>query len=105
MVLYILAGIFVFIVFWQAPILFFFSLGMLIPVGATLFYHRKCFGGLLEFPYFYETYPQFALDHSRGIAGVTVPKLGPFFKLLVSPFRGIFFYSPFLIFIFPGIFK
>lgn len=88
---------------FKAPFLFF--CGAAVLGGVTLFYHGKCFGGPFQFPYYFETYPQFALAHSRGIAGVTGPRLGPLVKLLISPFRGIFFYSPFLIFAPAGFYR
>lgn len=81
----------------QAPIMVTFLLGLAIPVGGALYYNNNCFGGLFQFPYFYETYPRFALEHSRGLAGITIPRLGPLLSLLFSPYRGIFFYSPFLL--------
>ena len=81
----------------RAPIMVTFLLGLAIPVGGALYYNYSCFGGIFQFPYFYETYPRFALEHSRGLAGITIPRLGPLIALLFSPYRGIFFYSPFLL--------
>ncbi len=83
-----------------------FFLGAVIPVGFTLYYHWQCFGGPFQFPYYHETYPAFAIAHQEGIAGVVFPasreELLRFFdrlwRLLVSPYRGLFFYSPFLVF-------
>jgi len=97
-VLVLAAGIvFLLVASRGAPILVTFLVGMAVPVGGTLYYNYKCFGGILQFPYFYETFPKFALEHSHGLAGITFPRLGPFLALLFSPYRGIFFYSPFLL--------
>lgn len=101
------------IIFWQTPALFFFLLGLLLPVAATLFYHKSCFGGVFQFPYYFETYQPFAVAHREGIAGVILPEsmaefrgqLSALGQLLISPYRGLFFYSPFLLFSFSGIFK
>ncbi len=91
----------------------FFLLGTALPTGLTLYYHNLCFGGPFQFPYYHETYPAFALAHQRGIAGVSLPtgpeELRQFLirlrRLLISPYRGIFFYSPFLVFGIIGIIK
>jgi len=89
----------------RGPRLLLFFLGAAIPAGFTLYYHSRCFGGPLQFPYYHETYPAFALVHQRGIAGVALPAnpeellqfLDRLWRLLVSPYRGLFFYSPFLL--------
>ncbi|MDP8215415.1 MAG: hypothetical protein RAO92_02705 [Candidatus Euphemobacter frigidus] len=89
----------------RAPKLLLFFLGCAIPVGVTFYYHWKCFGGPLQFPYYHETYRLFTIAHQRGIAGVSFPgslhelggQLSALFQLLISPYRGLFFYSPFLL--------
>lgn len=89
----------------RGPRMLLFFLGAALPAGFTLYYHGRCFGGPLQFPYYHETYPAFALAHQQGIAGVALPgnraelllflrRLG---QLLISPYRGLFFYSPFLV--------
>ncbi len=90
----------------RGPGLVMFFLGAALPVGFTLYYHDQCFGGPFQFPYYHETYPDFALAHQRGIAGVALPGnpeevirfLDRLWRLLASPYRGLFFYSPFLVF-------
>lgn len=89
----------------RAPTNLMFFLGAALPVGVTFYYHLKCFGGLFQFPYYHETYQQFAIAHQQGIAGVTFPgslqelsgHLSALLQLLISPYRGLFFYSPFLL--------
>lgn len=89
----------------KAPTNLMFFLGAALPVGFTFYYHMKCFGGLFQFPYYYETFQQFAVAHQQGIAGVTFPgslrelggHLSSLLQLLISPYRGLFFYSPFLL--------
>ncbi len=90
-----------------------FFLGAVIPVGFTLYYHWRCFGGPFQFPYYHETYPAFAIAHQEGIAGVVFPAgreellrfLDRLWRLLVSPYRGLFFYSPFLVFSMSGMIR
>ena len=90
-----------------------FLLGLAIPAGVVFYYHRQCFGGVLRFPYYFVTDPVCAAEHSRGMSGVFLPEnmsefanqLRALLNLLFSSFRGIFFYSPFLIFGIAGIFK
>jgi len=93
----ILLFVYLVAVFRNLKAAFLFICGAALLGGVALFYHARCFGGPFRFPYYFETYPQFALDHSRGLAGVTWPRPGPLLKLLISPFRGIFYCSPFLI--------
>ncbi|MEA1926886.1 MAG: hypothetical protein U9N73_01665 [Candidatus Auribacterota bacterium] len=91
----------------------FFLIGLAIPLSATGYYHWKCFGSVISFPYYYVTDPVCALEHSQGLSGITFPlSPGEFFRqlsaliqLLFSPFRGLFFYSPFLLFGVAGIVK
>jgi len=93
------------IAIFRAPTNLIFFLGAALPVGFTFYYHLKCFGGLFQFPYYYETFQQFAVAHQQGIAGVTFPgsfqelggHLSALLQLLISPYRGLFFYSPFLL--------
>ncbi len=97
----------------RAPSLLFFFLGAAPLAGITLYYHWKCFGGPLQFPYYFESYRQFAVAHQAGIAGVSFPSnlsdLGTRFsillQLLISPYRGLFFYSPFLLLGISGMIK
>lgn len=89
----------------RAPTNIMFFLGAALPVGVTFYYHLKCFGGIFQFPYYHETFLQFAIAHKQGIAGVTFPgslselggHLSALLQLLISPYRGLFFYSPFLL--------
>ncbi len=103
----------VFFLLWKAPILIAFILGALLPVAVTFYYHSKCFGGILQLPYFFETYGPFAAAHREGIAGVVFPAdiaqlrnfFSSFLQLLISPYRGLFFYSPVLLLGISGIIK
>ncbi|MCX6348943.1 MAG: hypothetical protein NTV79_05515, partial [Candidatus Aureabacteria bacterium] len=95
--LYILGALYLLILSWKARVLFLFLFGLAAPVGIAFFYHNRCFGGPFNFPYYFETYQEFFLAHSRGIAGVTVPRFDLILQLLFSPFRGLFYYSPILL--------
>lgn len=89
----------------RSPTNLMFFLGAALPVGVTFYYHLNCFGGLFQFPYYHETFQKFAIAHQQGIAGVTFPgslrelggQLSSLLQLLFSPYRGLFFYSPFLL--------
>ncbi len=96
-VLYGLGGVYLLLLSWKGRVAFLFLFGLAVPVGIALFYHNRCFGGPFNFPYYYETYHEFAVAHSQGIAGVTAPRFDLLLKLLVSPFRGLFYYSPILL--------
>lgn len=82
-----------------------FLAGLALPLAAVCYYHWKCFGSIFSFPYYHVADPVCAVEHSRGLSGVVVPlsaqdclnQLSALIQLIFSPFRGIFFYSPFLI--------
>ncbi len=96
----------------KAEVLFLFFAGMALPLGAMCYYHWRCFGSVLRTPYLFVTDPVCAVGHSRGLSGVTFPltandllhQISVFLQLAFSPFRGLFFFSPFLIIGIAGIF-
>lgn len=80
-----------------------FALGCLPGAAMVLGYNYACFGSALSFPYAHEAMPIAREVQGQGLFGVQVPRLVPLVKLLVSPWRGIFFGSPFLILSLPGL--
>jgi len=81
-----------------------FALGCIPGVFFVLLYNYACFGDVLSFPYAHEAMPIAREVQSQGLFGVRMPKLVPFLMLLVSPVRGIFFVSPFLLLVMPGLY-
>lgn len=79
-----------------------FGMGCLPGILLILWYNWACFGGPLSFPYAHEAMPIAREVQSQGLFGVQLPRLVPLAKLLFSPWRGIFFVSPFLLLAVPG---
>jgi len=82
-----------------------FALGCVPGVLFVLLYNYACFGDIMSFPYAHEAMPIAREVQSQGLFGVQMPKLMPFLMLLVSPFRGMFFVSPFLLLVIPGLYS
>lgn len=82
-----------------------FAIGCVPGVFFVLLYNYACFGDVLSFPYAHEAMPIAREVQSQGLFGIQVPQLMPFLMLLVSPFRGIFFGSPFLLLVIPGLYS
>ncbi|MDD5557303.1 MAG: hypothetical protein PHN82_08645 [bacterium] len=80
-----------------------FALGCVPGLILVLWYNRACFGHVLSFPYAHEAMPIAREVQGRGLFGVQAPRLVPLAKLLFSPWRGIFFSSPFLLLSLPGL--
>jgi hypothetical protein len=82
-----------------------FALGCIPGVFLILLYNYACFGDMLSFPYAHEAMPIAREVQSQGLFGVRMPELIPFLMLMVSPFRGIFFVSLFLLLVIPGLYS
>lgn len=80
-----------------------FALGCLPGAAMVLGYNYACFGDPLSFPYAHEAMPIARQVQGQGLFGVQAPRLVPLVKLLFSPWRGIFFGSPFLLLSIPGL--
>lgn len=80
---------------------FTFALGAAIPTLGMLWYNHEAFGSPWDMGYFHHV--NFSHVHTRdNPTGLTSPdwsKLGP---LLVTPYRGLFFFAPILILAVPG---
>lgn len=79
---------------------FFIGIGlvMLIP----MIYNYLCFQSPFSLGYKYELLPVFQSGMAKGIMGITWPKFKAFWGITFSPFRGLFFESPFLLLAIPG---
>jgi hypothetical protein len=100
--MYLLAAVFIYLVWskegWRYSI--FFIAGC-IPAGlAQGFYNAVCFGHPLVASYDYAN-PEVMVRINGGLFGV--PGLNTLMQLLVSPYRGLFFSSPVLLMMLPGV--
>jgi len=84
---------------WMAA----YAAGALAVAPVLLFYNYTAFGSIAGIGYMHEAMEQFREVHSTGFLGLTFPTPGSFYEILFSPGRGLFFISPFLFFIIPGI--
>jgi hypothetical protein len=80
-----------------------FALGCIPGAAMILAYNYACFGNPLSFPYAHEAMPIAREVQGRGLFGVQTPRLIPLVKLAFSPWRGLFFGSPFLLLAAPGL--
>ncbi|MDP8215526.1 MAG: hypothetical protein RAO92_02510 [Candidatus Euphemobacter frigidus] len=72
--------------------------GAAIPVGFLFYYNNACFGSPFTSSYsLHQTY-----IHSAGLLGITWPKLDALWGITFSPYRGIFYQAPVLLFAIPG---
>ncbi|MCX6356068.1 MAG: hypothetical protein NTZ78_14380 [Candidatus Aureabacteria bacterium] len=83
---------------------FLFALGCIPGVIFILLYNYASFGDPLSFPYAHEAMPIAREVQSKGLFGVKLPQLVPLLMLLFSPWRGLFFVSPFLLLSIPGLY-
>ncbi len=73
-------------------------LGSAIPVGFLLYYNNACFGSPFTSSYaLHQTY-----DHTAGLLGITLPRIEALWGITFSPYRGLFYQAPVLLFAFPG---
>lgn len=79
-----------------------YVLGAALPVLVWLCYNWMCFGNPLDTGYKHESNPYFREQMARGFMGIHLPKLEAFYGITLSPRRGLFFSSPFLLFGFAG---
>jgi hypothetical protein len=68
----------------------------MVPIGAFAIYSARIFGSP-TIPYKYEASDYFRAGMSKGVMGVTSPKLDVMWFLSFHPFRGILFWSPWLV--------
>jgi hypothetical protein len=76
-------------------------LGGIPPVVALFAYNAAIFGEL-TLAYSHEAAPHFRSGMSQGFMGITRPDLAVLYFATIHPFKGIFFYSPVLLFFFVG---
>lgn len=76
---------------------------MAIPLLIFAAYNFSCFGNPFSLPYAHLEHPEFAEGMGQGLMGVHRFQWYVLYLITISPYRGIFFYSPFLLLGFPGI--
>ena len=75
------------------------AVGAALPCAALALYHAVVFGGPLTLPYDFST----QRNRSRGFfMGLGVPDATALWHILLSPYRGLFFSSPWLALSLPG---
>jgi len=72
-----------------------------VPVAGLFAYNWAIFKNPLDTGYSHDYC--WSPAQSAGFAGFTYPHLGPLLDLTVLPYRGLFFYSPFLLLAIPGL--
>ncbi len=77
-------------------------LGGAAPLALLAAYNLVSFGAVFSLGYFHEAHPMFQSEMSKGLGGVTYPRLDRLFGILLSPERGLFWGSPFLLAAVPG---
>jgi len=84
----------------------FFLIGSSIPAIILLFYNYLCYDNPILFSYFSHFVNN--ADVQSGLKGtaktISFPSIEILYKITFDPFRGIFFYCPFLLIFFPGIY-
>ena len=81
-----------------------FILGGLIPVICLFTYTYHLFGEF-AIPYKYEVNDFFRSEMAKGFQGIHLPRLAVLYYVTIHPFRGLFFYSPFLLLAFAGMWR
>ncbi len=79
-----------------------YVVGAALPALVWMWYNWACFGNPLDTGYKHEFNPYFREQMARGFMGIHLPKLDAFYGITLSPRRGLFFSSPFLLFGFAG---
>jgi len=78
------------------------SFGAVPPLLLIPIYNWICFGGPVAFGYHNLALPEFQ-EMSKGLFGITFPpKLSAAYLVLLSPARGLFFWTPFFLIAFAG---
>lgn len=85
--------------------LLWFALGGLPFAALLLIYNNALFGSPFSMSYAHESFAEWAEVANRGAFGINFPTPQNFFLLLLSPSRGLFFFSPILILAVVNFFK
>jgi hypothetical protein len=80
----------------------YFFLGIIPSALMLLGYNYACFDQFFVSGYKYVWLPAFQESGLKGIAGISIPSLRGLYFLVLSAYRGLFYFSPFLWFLLPG---
>ncbi len=83
----------------------FFILGGLPCLILLALYNFYCFGSIFSFSYSHLTNEVFMDGASKGLLGISLPKLNVFCSILFSPSRGLFFIMPIFLYSIFGLLK
>ena len=83
----------------QKQMIYWFA-GLCLPLGLLAYYHFSCFGSILSNGYQYHV----TFNHQSGFMGINLPELSALWGISFSPYRGLFYQAPVLLFIFPGVY-
>lgn len=72
-------------------------LGVIVPVGLTLVYHKAAFGGYFSTAYDFLLNPAFRAVQKTGWHGFVSPRWEFFYGSFLAPSNGLFFFSPLLL--------
>ena len=75
----------------------YFVLGGLPFAAFLLIYNNAVFGSPFSLSYAHESFPEWAAVAGQGVFGIGVPTLSNIYLLLISPSRGLLFFSPLLV--------
>lgn len=75
----------------------YFVLGGVPFAAFLLIYNNALFGSPFSMSYAHESFPEWAAVAGQGVFGIGIPTLSNAYLLLISPARGLFFYSPILL--------
>lgn len=87
---------------FRAVLFVVFIVAILLPLPLQLWYNWACFDDPFASGYQYEVIQKFREGMSQGLMGIGLPKLEALYQLTFGPRRGLFYGSPFLLFLFPG---
>ncbi len=93
----------IFIIFKKNVKFIIFLIGAIFPILITGIYHWYCFGSFFKTGYNFKFIPQHNILHKTGFFGITYPKLNVLIKILLSPYKGLFFLVPISLIAFIGI--
>ena len=83
----------------------YFTVAIAVPLSLFAAYNTACFGNPFTLPYRYLENPEFRDGMSKGLMGVNHFQWYVLYLITIHPYRGVFFYSPFLLLGFVGIYK
>jgi hypothetical protein len=80
-------------------------LGVAIPLSLLAYYNWRCFGTPFTLAYSHLENPEFAAGMKSGFMGIGRFQWYVLYLITISPYRGVFFYSPVLFLAFVGIWR